>query len=138
MKSSLIARRIGLLLGVAGLLIAPVTRIALPGLASQAAARASQATPVSSISTEHITDHVRFLASDELQGRRAGTPEADRAADYIAAQFKKYGLAPVAGSGFLQPFTFVSGVKLGDSNYLRLKTAGVTKELSLGVEYMPL
>src|SRR5215469_2393495 len=88
MKRTLIARRTGLLLGVAGLLIAPVTRIALPGLASQAAARASQAAPASSISTERIADHVGFLASDELQGRRAGTPEADRAANYIAAQFK--------------------------------------------------
>ncbi|HKF59359.1 MAG TPA: M28 family peptidase [Blastocatellia bacterium] len=138
MKSSLIVRRIGMLLGVAGLLIAPVTRIALPGLASQAAARASQATSVSSISTEHLRDHVRFLASDELQGRRAGTPEADRAAEYIAAQFKKYGLAPVAASGFLQPFTFVSGVKLGDGNYLRVKTPGATNELMLSAEYMPL
>jgi Zn-dependent M28 family amino/carboxypeptidase len=117
------------------LLIAPVTRIAVPGLAFQAASRPAQS---AAISAETIADHIKFLASDELQGRRAGTPEADRAANYIAAQFKKYGLAPAAASGFLQAFTFVSGVKLGDGNYLRVKAAGATDELSLGVEYMPL
>jgi Zn-dependent M28 family amino/carboxypeptidase len=137
MKRTLIARRIGLLLTVAGLLIAPATRITLPGLGFQAAGRVSQA-PSASISSELIADHVKFLASDELQGRRAGTPEADRAANYIAERFKKYGLAPVAASGFLQPFSFVSGVKLGDGNYLRVKAAGATDVLSLGVEYMPL
>jgi hypothetical protein len=137
-KSSLIARRIGLLLGAAGLLIAPANSIALTGLASQAAARSSQETQSRSVSAEQVVDHVKFLASDELQGRRAGTREADQTANYIAAQFKKYGLEPASASGFLQPFGFVSGVKLGSGNYLRVKAAGAMDELGLGVDYMPL
>jgi hypothetical protein len=85
-----------------------------------------------------MADHIKFLASDELQGRRAGTAEADRAANYIAGEFKKYGLTPAALSGFLEPFNFVSGVKLGDSNLLRVKRGGTTKDLGVGADYMPL
>src|SRR5262249_17440953 len=131
-------KRIGLLLGAAGLLTVPLSRVELPGLASKAASRIGQASTSASISAERITDHIKFLASDQLQGRRAGTPEANRAADYIAGELRKQGLAPAAASGFLEPFTFVSGVKLGDANYLRVKTAGAAKELVLGVDYMPL
>src|SRR5262245_28088781 len=137
-KSIAKLKRIGLLIGAAGLLTVPLGRVTLPGLASKAASGISQAPASAFISTDRITDHVKFLASDELQGRRAGTPEANRAADYIAGEFKKHGLTPAAASGFLEPFTFVSGVKLGEANYLRAKAAGDTKELGLGVDYMPL
>lgn len=47
------------------------------------------------------------LASDDMRGRRAGTPDIDRAADFIAAEFKKAGLQPLSGNSFLQSFTMV-------------------------------
>src|SRR5690349_591837 len=70
----------------------------------------------SKVSAEAITRHVTFLASDKLQGRRAGTPQADEAAKYIAGEFKKAGLKPVDGKSFLEDFSFISGVKLGTKN----------------------
>ncbi len=50
--------------------------------------------------------HVEYLASDALEGRRAGTPGGWKAGEYIAARFSEYGLLP-AGSGdsFFQPFS---------------------------------
>src|SRR5262245_37550021 len=90
------------------------------------------------ISTERITKHVSFLASDKLQGRRAGTPAADEAAAYIEKEFRSYGLKPASPSGLLQPFTFVSSVKLGDQNGFQVKTANGTRALKLGDEFMPL
>ena len=36
--------------------------------------------------------NVNYLASDDLEGRAAGTPGADLAANYIAAQFSQLGL----------------------------------------------
>ncbi len=42
--------------------------------------------------------HMRFLASDELQGRRTGDPGNATAARYIAEQFRQLGLKP-AGDG---------------------------------------
>ncbi|MBD0352987.1 MAG: M28 family peptidase, partial [Flavisolibacter sp.] len=49
----------------------------------------------------------RTLASDEMQGRRAGTPGIEKAAAFIAAEFKKAGLQPVQGNSYLQEFTIV-------------------------------
>jgi membrane dipeptidase len=37
-------------------------------------------------------EHVRYLASDELKGRKSATPEYAKAAEYVAAKMKEYGL----------------------------------------------
>src|SRR5579875_2683914 len=44
------------------------------------------------------------LASDDMRGRRAGTPDADRAANFIAEEFKKAGLQPFEGNSYFQEF----------------------------------
>jgi len=38
--------------------------------------------------------HVDYLASDAMRGRRSGTVEYRKAAEYVAARFKEYGLRP--------------------------------------------
>jgi hypothetical protein len=90
------------------------------------------------VSTERIAKHIQFLASDELHGRRAGTPFADQAAAYIESEFRKYGLKPGSSSGFLQPFSFVSSVKLGNQNSLQYRSPGGSRALKVGEEFMPL
>src|SRR5579863_7493676 len=45
--------------------------------------------------------HLSILASDEFEGRETGKPGAEKAANYIAGEFRKLGLqAPVKGSYF--------------------------------------
>ncbi len=56
--------------------------------------------------------HVEYLASDELEGRRTGTPGGQKAADYIAARFAEYGLQPAGMDGtyfqsFIMPYVTV-------------------------------
>ena len=46
----------------------------------------------------------RVLAADDMRGRRAGSPEIDKAAAFIADEFKKAGLQPVQGNSYLQEF----------------------------------
>ena len=83
--------------------------------------------------------HIRFLSSDELQGRGNGTEGLERAADYIGAQFKAAGLEPAgAGGSFFQPFELVAGLDIGDGNELSLTGAGRTVRLTLGRSYFPL
>jgi len=48
------------------------------------------------------------LASDQMQGRKAGTPAIDKAAAFIADEFKRAGLTPLKGNSFLQPFSMIS------------------------------
>ena len=51
--------------------------------------------------------YLEYLASDDLEGRRAGTRGGGAAGDYIAARFAKYGLQPVGTDGtYFQPFSF--------------------------------
>jgi membrane dipeptidase len=44
-------------------------------------------------------EHVRYLASDELKGRRSATAEYAKAAEYIAARMKECGLEPGGEKG---------------------------------------
>src|SRR5258708_25608770 len=49
---------------------------------------------------------ITFLASDECEGRGVETKGINRAADYIAAEFKKAGLKPGGpDDSYFQPFT---------------------------------
>lgn len=43
--------------------------------------------------------HIKYLASDEFQGRKSGTPEYRRAAEYVAAEMQKAGLKPGGENG---------------------------------------
>lgn len=51
-----------------------------------------------------------FLASDELRGRNTGTPEAQRAAEFIANKFQEYNLTKEANSKttYFQTFSILS------------------------------
>jgi Peptidase family M28 len=56
-----------------------------------------------------VRAHLEFLASDALNGRQSGTRDEQIAAEYVAAQFRRLGLAPVDATtgSFVQsiPFT---------------------------------
>jgi membrane dipeptidase len=43
--------------------------------------------------------HVRYLASNDFKGRKSGTPEYRRAAEYVAAEMQKAGLQPGGDNG---------------------------------------
>jgi Zn-dependent M28 family amino/carboxypeptidase len=46
-----------------------------------------------------IREHVKVLSSDLLEGRGTGQKGGDEAAEYIATQFKSYGLKPAGENG---------------------------------------
>ena len=63
---------------------------------------------VSGITRAELFHHLRFLASDELRGREAGTPDAVRAARYLARTLERAGLEGGAADGrFLQEVPLV-------------------------------
>lgn len=66
--------------------------------------------------------HVAYLASDELRGREPGTPEFDKAADYVVAQMKALAIKPGApDGGWFQPVPLVTVKPAGPA------TLGVTR-----------
>ncbi|RZJ46043.1 MAG: M28 family peptidase [Chryseobacterium sp.] len=74
------------------------------------------------IPKDRIVSIISTLASDEMKGRKFGTPENDKAAEYIASEFKKDNLAYCVGDSYLIPFEYkgkkgfnVCGIKKGTS-----------------------
>ena len=51
------------------------------------------------IDKDRIREHVKYLSSDEMEGRGTGQRGGDLAADYIAKQFASYGLKPAGDNG---------------------------------------
>ena len=67
---------------------------------------------------EKIRAHVKYLSSDALEGRGTGQKGGDMAAEYIAAQFKSYGLQPASDAGtYLQSVPMVNMKTLPDTTF---------------------
>ena len=59
--------------------------------------------------TANIQTHIQYLASDKLEGRRAGTTGEMLAMEYISNMFQKYKLMPKGDSAFIQSFPIAGG-----------------------------
>lgn len=76
--------------------------------------------------------HIAYLASDDMHGRLTGSPDYDRAADYVIGKFKAYGLKPAGVGGWLQPVSFVEQTVLADRSSAALIVDGQEQPLRLG------
>jgi Zn-dependent M28 family amino/carboxypeptidase len=54
---------------------------------------------LNAIDSEKIRATVKYLSDDSLEGRGTGQKGGDKAADWLGAQFKAYGLQPAGGNG---------------------------------------
>jgi Zn-dependent M28 family amino/carboxypeptidase len=110
-------------------------------LAADAAAQlglpANVAASMHGIEASRISEHVRFLANDLLEGRGPGTRGGEIAANYIASQFALYGLKPAGDNGsYLQKVEFV-GVKTLPATFASLQPVqGSAMELKLAEDYV--
>ncbi len=80
--------------------------------------KSSRSSDAPAIDPEKIRAHVKFLASDLLEGRGTGQRGGDIAAEYIATQFELDGLKPGAeGGSYFQDVPMVSVKTLPDSSF---------------------
>jgi peptidase M28-like protein/PDZ domain-containing protein len=97
------------------------------------------AADASSIDAASFLRHVKFLAADDLKGRGNGTPELDRAAEYIASRFREDRLEPRGdNASFFQPFDVVTGVDVKPGNRLVVSATGASADMAAGEDYYPL
>ncbi len=83
-------------------------------------------------------EHIKFLASDGLEGRGNGTDGLERAAEYIARRFREAGLEPAGTDGtFFQPFNVVTGVQTLPGQALKLRVGGEEAGYEAGTDYYP-
>src|SRR5688500_18269365 len=113
-------------------LLIPLTAALLiaPGPEAQSSAPAA-------ISDARYIEHIKFLASDDLAGRGNGTPGLERAAQYIADQFRAAGLQPGVNGAWFQPFEIVTGLEVREGNRLTISSEKGPTTFELGRTYLP-
>lgn len=78
---------------------------------------------------KYLKINLSYLASDNLEGRRAGTIGESLAADFISNKFKEIGLEPKGVSdSYFQPFTVTDGKKIGNSTSLSINNKVLVPE----------
>ncbi|WP_226704883.1 M28 family peptidase [Microbulbifer elongatus] len=87
-------------------------------------------------SARRIEADVRYLASDLLEGREAGTRGYDLAAAYVAERFRAIGLKPGVGESYFQPVPLLEyRTAEGTQGSLTITRDGQVVELLSEVDY---
>lgn len=95
--------------------------------------------PISSASFARMQADIKFLASDECEGRGPGTNGIGLAADHIAAAFKEAGLKPAGVDGtYFQPFKVRGTARVGKSTALALNGPEATVRPKLNTGFQPI
>ena len=95
------------------------------------------AAPPPAVSPQSYLGDVRYLASPELKGRATGSPELEKAASYIASQYKSFGLKAADGKDFEQEFPVTINAHLGPGNRFAFKGPGPGIALQEGRDFVP-
>src|SRR6202171_3079666 len=107
-------------LSLISLLLVTITLVGV-SLAAQKKTHTSAKLEITSVEmpdAEKIRAHVKFLASDLLEGRGTGQRGGDIAAEYIATQFELYGLKPAGDKGtYFQDVPMVGVKTLPDISF---------------------
>ena len=93
-----------------------------------------QVTTESGPQLNNLRTHVEYLASDQLEGRRAGTQGEKLAAQYISNAFSQIGLQPKGTDGFFQPFSVGEGREMTGANSVSINNTS----LEMGKDFFPL
>ncbi len=89
------------------------------------------------ISPEQFIEDVKFLASPELKGRGTGTPELEKAAEFIARRFQSFGLQPIDGKSYYQAFSVTTNARLGKGNRFEYTENGRKTTVRFQQEFIP-
>ena len=83
---------------------------------------------------QNLENHIKFLASDALEGRRAGSPGEQKAVDYIISQYQNAGIQAKGSNGFIQSFSIDEGKKLTASSFIKVDK----QSLLLDADFFPI
>lgn len=85
------------------------------------------------VSTKVLRKEIKYLSSDDLQGRLTGSPGDSLAALFIKNKLESYGLKPLKGDGF-QRFKVPQSTIPGKDNFLSVDS----KAYVSGTDFMPM
>ncbi|HET7452982.1 MAG TPA: M28 family peptidase [Thermoanaerobaculia bacterium] len=81
---------------------------------------------------ERWWSHVRYLASDALQGRDTGSPGYREAAAYVEKTLRAAGVRPAGTAGYEQPIRFRSRRVVEERSHVALRRGGEEEPLAFG------
>ena len=93
------------------------------------------------IKLNEIKEKVRYLSSDELEGRFTGSEGIRLAADFIVSDFENFDIEPLEGfDDFRVPFEYTSDISIKkESNYVKvINSEGKEAKINSGSTFMPL
>lgn len=90
------------------------------------------------VTKEEIYEHIKYLSSDNLEGRFPGTAGDSLTYSYIQNEFKNYKIKPAGENGFLQPFNLVTEVRLVNKNEFKISSGEKTSGYNLNTDFTPL
>ncbi len=96
--------------------------------------------PFRAQSLERVSHDIEYMASDEMGGRKPGTPGIKMCEDFLVEEYKKIGLKPLENGTYLQELV-VGETRVIDKAQTKLVLQGPddkTMELDLGKEYQQL
>src|SRR5437870_9060 len=112
-------------------------RVAAQGKTAAAPGRAAASPGTPEIDKEKIRAHVKFLASDLLEGRGTGQRGGDLAAAYIGNEFELYGLKPAGDNGtYMQKVPMVGVTTLPESTFSVVPANGEAMDLKPLTDYV--
>ncbi len=91
------------------------------------------------LAEDTVRNHVTSLTDPAMEGRRTGTPGAERATQYVAEALRAAGLEPAGDQGtYFQSFDFTAGVRAGETNVLQATVDGETRRYGQDADWRPL
>jgi aminopeptidase YwaD len=87
--------------------------------------------------TEYL-GYVKYLASPEMRGRATGSPELEKAAAFIRAEFRSLNLKPLSGDSYYQDFEVTTSALLGSRNQLKYSEGHEKQTLKSQQDFVPL
>ena len=90
-----------------------------------------------SIDPTRYLDDVKYLANKNMKGRATGSPELEKAAAFIAARFREFGLEPLDGKSYYQAFNVTTNARLGKDNHFAYTADGRHIKLAFPDDFVP-
>jgi hypothetical protein len=93
------------------------------------------------ITSQEIYDHIKYLSSDELEGRFTGSEKLKKAAEYLENEFKSYGLTPLFNGSYFQEYPFIEKLRVASDNQLQFLNVSKDNhriDLTIKQDYIPL
>lgn len=90
------------------------------------------------ITGKEVYEHIKYLSSDEMEGRFPGTKGDSLTQSYIENEFRHYGVKPAGSNGYLEPFEMVTDIELKGTNVFSLIIDGNLVPYNLQTDFIPL